>query len=157
MNKSVYEGAIIHTMYRDRMHVVFTNDVQGTAHCIRSIVDKCNAHPIYFSVPKDVTLDGGNDGNGTGGSGGASYVSQLKHKSKKKDNIDKLTCYILQLCQIPGLSHKIAQEIAHKYPSYVQFICALRECPDDATRIKLLKEINMIADKKAKTIVEFVM
>jgi ERCC4-type nuclease len=160
ISQATYDGAIVHTMYRDKMHVVFTNDVKDTANFICSIVDKCNAHPEYFSL--SVSCEGGAGGEGEevavgGGVGGHEYVSLLKHKTKKKDNIDKLTCYILQLCQIPGLSHKIAQEIANKYPSYVEFITALKDCPDDGTRIKLLKQINMIAEKKAKTIVEFVM
>jgi ERCC4-type nuclease len=183
ISKAAYDGAIIHTMYRDKVHVICTDDVHSTARFICSVVDKCMAHPEYFGIATATTIatttataemevDGSCGDCGNSGDCGdtidkmvvavavaheQAYASLLKHKSKKKDNIDKLTCYIMQLCQIPGLSYKIAKEIANKYPSYGEFIGALKECSDEASMIKLLKQINMIAEKKAKTIVDFVM
>jgi len=140
MSQSTLDGAIIHTMYRDRMHVVHTEDVAETATFIKTVALKCVAHPQYFSA---VNCN-------------SDYVSTLKPKTKKKDNIDKATCYLLQLCQIPGISHTIAKEIAEAYPTYFGLVSAINACADAKAQVTLLKRIKMIADKKAKTIVEFI-
>jgi hypothetical protein len=135
-------------MYRDKMHVVCTNDVRGTALYIKSLCVKCRANPHYFCS------DAAASATATEGGG---YVATLKHKSKKIENIDKKTCYILQLCQIPGVSHKVAAAIAGVFPSWKAFMDALHACADDKARITLLKTVDMVADKKAKAILEYIL
>jgi ERCC4-type nuclease len=156
ISQAVYDGAIIHTMYRDRMHVAFTNTIQDTANFIMTIAGKCKANPQYFAKSCLRVIGGGDEGDIDAGAGSSDYTALLKHKVKKKDNITRMTCYISQLCQIPGVSNTIAKEIAAIYPSYACFVNALLSCVDDGARMKLLKKINMIADKKARTIIEYV-
>lgn len=147
------EGAIIHTMFRDKMHVVQVRDTLGTAMYIKTVLAKYKANPKYF-VPGTVgTVDtvGGTPGSAS------EYIATLKHKSRKIDNIDKHTCYLLQLCQIPGISHKVAGQIALAFPTWTALLGALNTCADDKERITLLKKVDMVADKKAKTILEYVL
>jgi hypothetical protein len=54
--------------------------------------------------------------------------------------------YIQQLCQIPNVSVKTAQAIAHKYPAMSRLIDALKESTEN---LKVLKEIT-IQDEKGK-------
>ena len=132
-------SAVIHTMYRDNMHVQFTNDVNDTANFIKNVWVRCKAHPEYFVSDKPES----------------GYLSSLKIKSKKSDNIDVATCYILQLCQIPGISRVIATSLAAVYPTIGLLIDTLRNCPTQELKIKLLSKIDKIAVKKATDIIKF--
>jgi len=48
ISQTILESAIIHTMYRDKMHVITTPDINATASFIASVYAKCVAHPEYF-------------------------------------------------------------------------------------------------------------
>ena len=150
---NIINSAIIHTMYRDNMHIVHTPNVSATAQFIKTVYEKCVANPHYFctSTPPEGPVQ-----QVDYFANGYNNTSSVCIKSKKSDNIDIETCYILQLCQIPGISHIIAKEIATLYPSYSSLIYALRGCEDVAAKIKLLKRIPLIADKKATKIVEYI-
>jgi ERCC4-type nuclease len=121
-------------MFRDKMHIIFTQTVQETAKIVCDIFGKCQKNPQKF-----VATD-------------TDYLSHVKTKKCKAENIDKQTCYILQLCQIPMISHIIAKEIASRYPSWKVLIAAL-----DATdnKMTLLTTIPMIGSKKAQMIIEY--
>ena len=138
-------SAMVHTMYRDNMHIVNTANVRKTAEFIKTVYERCIAHPEYFCERCEGDL-----------SKQSNYIENVKIKSRKIDNIDVNTCYLLQLCQIPGISHIIAQEIAGVYPNMGCLVDALRSCETNAEKIKLLGRINMIATKKATKIVEYI-
>lgn len=145
ISQTILESAMIHTMYRDKMHVITTPDINATASFIASVYTKCVAHPEYFiSDSTRVT------------SSECEYASTLKTKTKKIENIDKHTCYLMQLSQIPGVSYKIAKEIATVYPTYQILLSALQACSTEKEKLKILTSINMIAMKKARTILEFI-
>jgi hypothetical protein len=149
---NIINSAIIHTMYRDNMHVVHTPHVSATAQFIKTVYEKCVANPHYFCTS---SVAEGPSQQVDYFSNGYNNRSSISIKSKKSDNIDIKTCYILQLCQIPGISHIIAKEIVALYPTYSSLIDALRQCEDTVAKIKLLKRIPLIADKKAAKIVEY--
>lgn len=157
-SKYILNSAIIHTLYRDNMHVIHTVNVKETANFIKSVYTRCKAHPEYFITPdiQPTSNSGTMDGSNTYLSNTYNNSACVKIKSKKSDNIDVRTCYILQLCQIPGISHIIATEISQIYPTYCSLVDALRGCDTTTEKIKLLKRINMIADKKATKIVEYI-
>ena len=128
------QSAVIHTMYRDNMHVVFTRDLSETGGFIKNVYQRCLAHPEYFS----------------GASLAGSYLNTLK--SKKSENINPENCWILQLSQIPGISTTIAKSISQVYPTMAKLLDALRSSDNPA---KLLSQIDKIAGKKAAKILEF--
>jgi ERCC4-type nuclease len=137
ISPAVYEGAILHTMYRDKMHMVFTNDIVHTAEWLTILYKKMQSHPEKF-------IDGAE-----------SYISQVKTKTKKCENIDRKTCFILQLSQVPGISIKIAQEIANKYETLRLLIHAVDECESIDKKKELLENINMVGKKKADALIEY--
>ena len=134
IDESILNGVVYHTMFRDKMHVVFSQNVQETAKILCDIFAKCQKNPQKFVATE------------------TDYVSHVKTKKCKAENIDKATCYILQLCQIPMISHIIAKEIAARYPSWKVLIAALNETED---KMKLLTTIPMIGSKKAQMIIEY--
>jgi hypothetical protein len=137
MSPAVYEGAIIHTMFRDKMHMVFMRDTAHTAQWLATVFKKLQAHPEKF-------IDGAE-----------SYISQVKTKSKKCDNIDPATCLVLQLSQIPGISSKIAAEIAGVYPSMRALIVACDACDTIEKKKALFEGIPMVGEKKADALIQY--
>ena len=137
ISPAVYEGAILHTMYRDKMHMVFTRDTDHTAHWLSVLFKKLQAHPEKF-------IDGAE-----------SYISQVKTKSKKCDNIDPSTCLVLQISQVPGISTKIAQEIVKIYPSIRDLIHACDVCETLEKKKALIETIPMVGGKKADALIQY--
>jgi ERCC4-type nuclease len=100
---NVLKGAIINTMVRDGIRVMITKNVEST---VAFIID------IYKRMLKDINKYkniGKNDETND-------YVDVLNISANKKNNIDKNVCYIMQLCQVPGISKTVAKVIAEKYP-----------------------------------------
>jgi hypothetical protein len=137
ISPSVYDGAIMHTMYRDKMHIVFMRDVAQTAQWLCTLFKKIQAHPEKF-------IDGAD-----------SYISQVKTKSKKCENIDPATCLVLQLSQVPGISSKIAAEIVAVYPSLRALIIACDGCDTVEKKKALLEAIPMVGGKKADALIQY--
>jgi ERCC4-type nuclease len=137
ISSSVYDGAIMHTMYRDKMHIVFMRDVAQTAQWLCALFKKIQAHPEKF-------IDGAE-----------TYISQVKTKSKKCENIDPATCLVLQLSQVPGISSKIAAEIVGIYPSLRALITACDGCDTIEKKKALLGVIPMVGGKKADALIQY--
>ena len=132
-NKYAIDSAMIHTMYRDKIHVLETNGVLETAELIIKIATRCQKNPDKFQ---------------SGSSETSQYIDCMKIKTKKSDNIDKTTCYLLQLCQIPGISKTIANEIVKIYPTMKDFY-------NSEITLEKLRTVPMIGEKKAKIILEY--
>lgn len=145
---SAYAGAIIHTMFRDGMHVVITKNTEETCRWIETIFQKCKDNPHKFMI---------NSHTGENGVG-ASYISCAKIKTKKLDNVDPVTCFLLQLGQIPGISSKLAQSIAEVYPNWRALICAIDNAYESGGTknvVSMLSKIPLIGAKKAEVIFEY--
>jgi ERCC4-type nuclease len=89
---SMIRTAIVNTMLRDNIMVVFTKSLQGTADFIKSIIQVVEKDPQKF-VSK-----------------GGDYTECLI-KSSKKSNITHESVFIHQLCSVPGISYKKAKTI----------------------------------------------
>jgi hypothetical protein len=79
------------------------------------------------------------------------YIDVCKIKSKKISNIDKDTCYLLQLSQIPTISKQLAKNIKEVYPNLKLLLAIL----EDEKRIEILMKISGIGLNKANKIVEY--
>jgi len=146
LSSNTITSMLIHTMFRDGIHVVFTKDEVESAKWIALIAKKLAAHPEKF---------GGGEASAVGSA--VAYVMSVKAKSCKKENIDMKTCYILQLCQIPSISQKIASHIADRFASMDALIGALKACVDDKARFIMLRDIPLVGGKKALTIVKYIL
>lgn len=140
LRASVYTGIYTHSMYRDGVHVVFTKNLAETAAWIRNVATKCKENPEKFK---------------SGGEGGTDYLSSRKAKCRKIENIDVQACYKLQLCQIPGVSYKLAESIIDKYPTLMDFLKQLGTYATKQEAVKAVSQLSLIGTKKATTIVEY--
>ena len=83
------------------------------------------------------------------------YIDICKIKTKKNANIDKDTCYLLQLSQIPSISKEIAKKIKEIYPNLSILIKTLMEQETKEKQISLLSKIDGIGKKKALIIIDY--
>lgn len=135
-DKYVTDSSIIHSMYRDGIRILCVNRIKDTANWILKIATRVLKNPQNF-------INSNTEDNIS-----PSYIECTKIKSKKIDNIDKHICYLLQLSQIPGVSHVIAEEIVKIYPTMKDFYM------NDVT-VEKLKNIPLIGEKKAHTIYKY--
>ena len=129
-------SAYINTLLRDKIPIIFTNSVEETVKFIKIIYDKLEHIPDRFVTENN------------------SYISTVKTKTKKIENIDKKNCFILQLCQIPMINTKIASKIAEEHESMKEFLDTLSSWEEP---IKYLQAFDCIGCKKAEKIVEYLL
>lgn len=154
LSPSVYTGLYANTMYRDGIHVLYVRNTNETAQWISQVAEKLVAKPDCFDNDR-MMLIGGCEVEGGAGTGDTAYASVCKAKVKKLDNINPKTCYLLQLAQIPGVSHKIADNIAEAYPTMSHLCQELDKCASREQRVQLLAKLPLIGKKKAETIVDY--
>lgn len=142
MSESVFHGALMSTMFRDGIHVILTRDVTETAAWIAAIFDRCTATPAKFAQD-------------AGGTAPSEYTACARIKSRKIDNIDPPTCFLLQLGQIPGVSHALAKSIADRFPNWRALLAALDACGDETEQVAMLSKLPLVGQKKARTILDF--
>lgn len=140
-NKSILLGAYLHTLFRDNIRVLFTNNIPETATLILTIATKIIDNPEKF-VSNIINTD---------------YTDCVKLKQKKIDNIDPCTCYIMQLSQIPHISNVLAKNIATHFPTMKVLIDSLIACNSDEERVKLLCSVEKIGKEKAKNIIKYLL
>jgi len=127
-------SAMISAQYRDGFHVMQTENIAGTIWYLLEIASRMGEKTIFDTVVKD------------------DYVSSLKVKTKKIDNITPEVCYLMQLSQLPGISMKIAKDIAITYPTMSSLVRAVKELG-----VKACKDIAGLGPKRAQTIVDYML
>jgi len=140
-NHSV-SSAYLNMVYRDNIHLFFTKNVEQTSFFILSVCSKILSTPKNYLQAqedrKDISV--------------CEYTSHIKIKSKKSHNITPDNCFLLQLSQIPTISHVVAKKIAAIYPSMSVFLCALQKCSSQPERLNLLSSVKMVGKEKATKI-----
>ena len=118
-------SSCINAMIRDNIKVYRTFKISETIEFIDLIFKKLKKEPEKLLDSKK-KID--ND----------DYVSSIK--LKKKENINELNCFILQLSQIPGVSLNIAKAIQQNYKNMVELCKNFNN--DEKYNISLLKNIT---------------
>ena len=139
-NQKILTSAYFHTFYRDKINVLFTNNVDDTITFLLLLSTKIIDKPENF-----ININNDNTSN---------YIDNCKIKTEKNKNIDKYTCYLLQLSQIPSISKEIAKNISSIYPSLSLLLKSLNESDD---KIGLLMKIDKIGKTKATTIINYLL
>jgi ERCC4-type nuclease len=140
-NQKILTSAYLNSIYRDKINVFFTTNIDDTATFLLLLVSKIIEKPEnYLNETSGITHD---------------YIDICKIKSQKNKNIDKDTCYLLQLSQIPGISKEIAKKIKEIYPTISSLIKNLEEQPDQKSKISLLTKIDKIGNQKATLIIDY--
>tara|TARA_Y100000389_G_scaffold121879_1_gene119281 strand:+ start:1868 stop:2608 length:741 start_codon:yes stop_codon:yes gene_type:complete len=138
-NSKNISSAYIHTIYRDNIHIIFTDNLFETTNFILTLCSKIINKPEEFNNnKKDIN-----------------YTDCIKIKSKKINNITPDNCFILQLSQIPTISNIIAKNIVEIYPDIRTLIKELDYCENYDERIKLLSNIKKVGKEKAKKLLEY--
>lgn len=130
-------SAMISLSYRDGYHLIHTTSMIESILYLIEIHTRMMEHPEKIQYVQSDSTE-------------SSYVSSLKVKTKKIDNITPQVCYTLQLSQIPGISTKLATDIMTTYPTLVSLIYALQEKGE-----KAFTNITGIGNKKAKLILDY--
>ena len=129
-----------HSLYRDNINVIFTRNVNETTSFLLMMTTKIIDNPSKF-IPILKTTD--------------EYIDVCKIKTEKCKNINKDTCFLLQLSQIPGISKELAKLIKDKYETLNILITKINEMETEELKIKLMMEIKGIGETKAKRIIEY--
>lgn len=143
---STMDSAILGTTIRDGFLLIRSESLKHTAELLLKLLKKL---PEYV---KSLNTDN------TTSNGPNEYLSVISSINiTKKENITVENCYVLQLCQIPGVSHNTALAITNRYYCMYDLMRDIKEDEELATnRISELRmETRKIGLVLAKTIVEF--
>jgi len=144
-NQKTLTSIYLNSIYRDKINVFFTSNICETVTFLLLLSTK------MIDKPENFTNNDNNNNNKQ------EYIDICKIKTKKNANIDKDTCYLLQLSQIPSISKEIAKKIKEVYPNLSLLIKSLIEQENKEKQIDLLSKINGIGKKKALIIIEYLL
>lgn len=128
INDMVY-GAIINTITRDKINMIYTQNIKDTLKFCKYLYKKMKTNPNDYN----------NDN--------LSFVSQDIVYTHKKVR-DKNVLYLEQLCCIPSISMQTAKAIQTKYPSMFHLYSNLSSLSHDEKIIKLSSIVT--TDKNGK-------
>ena len=134
INSKAIVSSLLSSRYRDGFQVIHTADVKDTMWYICELAER-------FSTPDKLLFDTEH----------GSYAASVRVKSKKSENVTKEVAYRMQLSQIPGLSMKIADDIANMYPSFRQLLDAI-----DEKGVKAFEKVAGMGKARSKKIIEFI-
>jgi len=140
-NQELLTSVYYNSVYRDNIKLFFTKNINDTVTFLLLLATKIIKKPQNFNKTTKTQLS-------------TDYIDNCKIKTKKIDNIDKETCYLLQLSQIPGISKQIAKNIKDIYPSMNILLKTLNE---NENPTKLLMQISNIGQQKANKIIEYLL
>ena len=141
-NNTNISSIYLRTLYRDNIKLIFTNNIEETVTFLLSLACNIIRYPDkYKNINNDSNIN--------------NYLSDIKIKSKKIENITPNNCFLLQLSQIPTISYTISKYISNKYNSMPILINELQKIENYDNRIKELCTIEKIGIEKAKKILEY--
>ena len=141
-NKSMIQGAYLHTMFRDNIRIIYTKNIEETTTLILLLSTKIIDKPDKF-LHEEYTAD-------------KCYTDFVKLKKKKIDNIDLKSCFIMQLSQIPMISNVIAKNIHLTYTSMGTLVKSLDKFETVEEKIKELCKIDGVGKEKAASIIKYI-
>ena len=139
-NKSMIQSAYLHTLFRDNIRIIYTKNIEETTTLILLISTKILDKPEKF-LYEEYTAD-------------KCYTDFVKLKKKKIDNIDRKSCFIMQMSQIPMISNVIAKNIYAKYTSMGNLVKSLDIFETPELKVKELCKIDGVGKEKALLIVK---
>ena len=140
-NQNLLTSIYFNSTYRDNIKIFFTKNINDTITFLLMLSTKIIDKPHNFILNETQKTE-------------PDYIDICKIKSKKSDNIDKETCYLLQLSQIPNISKQIAKNIKDVYPTMKILINTLATSENP---IELLMKIPNIGKQKANKIIEYLL
>ena len=140
-NQNLLTSIYFNSTYRDNIKIFFTKNINDTITFLLMLSTKIIDKPHNFILNETQKTE-------------PEYIDICKIKSKKSDNIDKETCYLLQLSQIPNISKQIAKNIKDVYPTMKLLLNTLEKSENPS---ELLMQIPNIGKQKANKIIEYLL
>ena len=175
--KSIINGAIINSIFRDKIRLIRTNNVNQTFEYLITIIKKIFNNFDFFKdlLDSDQQLTSNSNLNSNPSEISNSYSSEISNsypsensnpnsnipenayletiKIKKSENNDPRKCNIAQMCHIPGVSLKISSCVLNKYKSIYNLIIEYSKITSEDEKEKLLKDLQFeIANDKVRKI-----
>jgi len=126
-------SSVVNTMLRDNLYVVHTNTAKETIFFIENLYKKLDKQGLSFIDNKTDYCD--------------DIINTINKKKNK--NIDKSTCHMMMLCNIPKVSIKTAERLLLNYGDINTLINDLKVM-DNTARIDYLQQIPSINGKNRK-------
>ena len=117
---NIITGAILNTILRDKINIIRTKDIQETIYYLVKMYSKLLNNPNWnnsLQLPN------------TNSNSLDQYSNTIK--TKKKENLTPRVCQIVQLSQIPGMSHTTAKILLNKYSSLSNIILEYYKLGED--------------------------
>lgn len=127
-------SALVSSRYRDGFQVIHTLNMIETMWYVTQIRDR---------MGEKTTLITNNENS--------DYKQSLKVKTKKIDNLTPELVYIMQLSQLPGISVKIAEDIAKVYPSFSELLKGISEYG-----VKAFDNVAGMGKTRSKKLLEYI-
>ena len=166
-DKTIINGVIISSIFRDGIPIIQTANLQETFNMIIRLQDRITKNPneIFTSIEhNNLTLNNTITTNTIDDNissvntpitnttiNNNVYINSLQNIKKcKKDNITPQNWNIMCYMNIPGISNNIALKIAEKYPTIKYLVNAYQQCNNDIERENLITDIILIETDKQK-------
>jgi ERCC4-type nuclease len=153
--KSIINGAIINSIFRDNIRLITTKNINQTFEYLITIIKKIFNNFDFFKdlLENDQHLITNTNTNSKTNSNSSENAYLETIKIKKSENNDPRKCNIAQLCHIPGVSLKIANCVLNKYKSIYNLIIEYNKCTTQDEKEILLKDMQFeIANDKVRKI-----
>ena len=137
MRKKIVDGAILNTLFRDKLRIITTSSVMDTVQTIMNLYKKCKENPSWFQG--DISVNKTQEP--------FNYDNLIK--LHKKENMTPKICQILFLSQIPGMSQQISRQIIEYFTSVKSMIVQLSTEPDPLLILTNI-ELEISSGKKRK-------
>lgn len=146
LQPSALQSCVCDLMLLSNIHVMFTRDVEDTADVLvsmwkRHLLTPCHRH------------GSGADAGKRNSPADVEYLQTITANAKRNKNITPHTCYIMQLCQVPGVSYKTAQILAGRWTTMLDMYTSLAPL-ERASRIEALASLPTIGKKGAERLVD---
>jgi ERCC4-type nuclease len=141
--KKMLNGCIIGSAIRDEIPFMYTKSIEETHQLLVAIMKRVVKDPAKYFSDKSKTLDCSNQ-----------ECRVAATKTKKIDNIDTRTCYLMQLASIPRISYKKAQQIA-EFTNTSSMFELLKVLSESKSSKQAFAECNGIGPVLAQNIFEY--
>ena len=109
--KSTLRNTLINCTVRDNIYILRSKDLEESSYIIKTMYEKLNSGSYMVGTGCKIT-----------------HTQTIVHQNKGRNNTPE-QCYINQLAQIPGISGKVAIEIAKEFPKIKDLLAKLEEDP----------------------------
>ena len=142
-NKDTLYSAILNTLMRDNIKIIFTGLIDETVSYLLKIESKLD---FYKNNNQENNIDKNNNGENN------KYLNTIK--TCKKENLTKEICFQAMLKQIPGVSSLCAESISKIYPSMNDLLKKYNEFENEDDKKNLLCDIMINKRKIGKKLSE---